>query len=172
MKVRVDLSGASEAVGEHTTYYAGKVQVGVLYTEIDGMTDRSSYSWNDAVVEQLAVAFGVPYEEYSLDGNPDDAGIQISDRMSLGSIYDVSEDGTIEEVLPDGLSLELFHVDDVEHGLMIAFYGAVTLPVTNYGKDSGVVVYVGQTKLGRLAVGPVDDDFIKSIAARIVLKGE
>lgn len=66
-------------------------------------------------------------------------------------------------------SLNKLHVTDVEHNIEVVFDKSITIPVTVDGKDLGVEIYLGQTKIGKWAIGAVDDDRVRDIAGRISL---
>ena len=64
-------------------------------------------------------------------------------------------------------TLDRSHENDVEHKIYAHFDKVVTFPVMTDGKDSGVCVYVGQTDIGRFAIGSVSDARIREIANRV-----
>jgi hypothetical protein len=82
--VCVDLTEVEKAFGLQTTYFAGVVKVGEVYLCVDGTTDRGD-GWLGPVSQKLEEQFGCRQDE-------DD--MTLNEELSLGSIFEVSWNGT------------------------------------------------------------------------------
>lgn len=91
------------------------------------------------------------------------------DDPNINAAFIREEQPEVEQ--PGVDTLDKSHVTDVERGIEAVFDKCITLPITIDGKDSGVAIYVGLTKIGKWAIGPVSDQRIRDIADRISLAG-
>jgi hypothetical protein len=90
----IDLSNASEAYGDHTTYYSGPAVVDGESFVLDGLTDRSD-NWIDFVTNKLTTLW--PELDY------EDAFDAVYVELALGHSYEaIVKNGEIvfTEVVP------------------------------------------------------------------------